>query len=179
MQGIACLRCVPEHIGVGRKATRRGEFRRRSAEYLAKRQAVDHTHGSMDGKAEILRGPWPALRGADDPRTNGSLRAGREAEAPAGSGTCLTRESIGSGKMMLGFVVRECSVALGHEPSPQELAEWANHQQDDRGEFCLFGRAITPAEARVILAHPGRPVSVRPERMRPHAGGEPAIRSRS
>ncbi|MBY0276636.1 hypothetical protein K2Z84_14950 [Candidatus Binatia bacterium] len=75
-------------------------------------------------------------------------------------------DPIAAGKMMLGFVVRECTVALGHAPSPAELADWANHQQDDRGEFCLFGRAITAAEARVILAHPGRPVSVRPERMR-------------
>ncbi len=75
-------------------------------------------------------------------------------------------DPIAAGKMMLGFVVRECTVALGHAPTPDELAEWANHQEDDRGEFCLFGRAITPAGARVILAHPGRPVSVRPERMR-------------
>jgi hypothetical protein len=62
---------------------------------------------------------------------------------------------------VLGFVVRECSVALGHPPSPRELADWANHQADDRGEFCLFGRAITESEAAVILKHPAREVTVR------------------
>jgi hypothetical protein len=108
-------------------------------------------------KAEVIRGPWPALRAGGDPRVPNAA-----AEPPAKDAT----DPIAAGKMMLGFVVRECTVALGHAPSPAELAEWANHQQDDRGEFCLFGRAITPAEARVILAHPGRPVSVRPERMR-------------
>ena len=70
--------------------------------------------------------------------------------------------------MHLGFVVRECAVSLGHDPTPGELAAWANHQWDDeRGEFCLFGRAITLSEAALILAHPGRAVSVRPERARP------------
>lgn len=111
----------------------------------------------MSDKAEVIRGPWPALRADGDPRVpNAAVEDGAK-DAP---------DPIAAGKMMLGFVVRECTVALGHPPSPAELAEWANHQQDDRGEFCLFGRAITPAEARVILAHPGRPVSVRPERMR-------------
>lgn len=111
----------------------------------------------MSEKAEVIRGPWPALRAGGDPRVPGAPAEAPPTEAP---------DPIAAGKMMLGFVVRECTVALGHPPSPAELAEWANHQQDDRGEFCLFGRAITPAEARVILAHPGRPVSVRPERMR-------------
>jgi hypothetical protein len=108
-------------------------------------------------KAEVIRGPWPALRAGGDPRVPGAPAEAPVREAP---------DPIAAGKMMLGFVVRECTVALGHAPTPAELAEWANHQQDDRGEFCLFGRAITAAEARVILAHPGRPVSVRPERMR-------------
>jgi len=108
-------------------------------------------------KAEVIRGPWPALRAGGDPRVPSAPLEPPAKEVP---------DPIAAGKMMLGFVVRECTVALGHAPSPQELAQWANHQQDDRGEFCLFGRAITPAEARVILAHPGRPVSVRPERMR-------------
>jgi hypothetical protein len=108
-------------------------------------------------KAEVIRGPWPALRAGGDPRVPDATTEPAAKDAP---------DPIAAGKMMLGFVVRECTVALGHAPSPAELAEWANHQQDDRGEFCLFGREITPAEARVILAHPGRPVSVRPERMR-------------
>lgn len=107
----------------------------------------------------MIRGPWPALRAGGDPRVPDA-----PAEAPVSAKD--VPDPIAAGKMMLGFVVRECTVALGHAPTPAELAEWANHQQDDRGEFCLFGRAITPAEARVILAHPGRPVSVRPERMR-------------
>ena len=64
-------------------------------------------------------------------------------------------------KMMLGFVVRQCAVALGHAPSPTELAEWANNQREGRRRYCLFGRAITIEEARVILRHPGRPVTVR------------------
>lgn len=63
--------------------------------------------------------------------------------------------------MALGFLVRECAVRLGRFPSPRELAEWANHQVDDRGEYRLFGREITPAEAEVILRHPGREVTVR------------------
>jgi len=121
-------------------------------------------------KAEVIRGPWPALRAEGDPRAPGAAAEERGNE-PA--------DAIAAGKMMLGFVVRECTVALGHAPSAAELAEWANHQLDDRGEFCLFGRAITAAEARVILAHPGRPVSVRAERMRPHDGHDPALRTRS
>ncbi len=107
----------------------------------------------------MIRGPWPALRAGGDPRVPNAA-----GEAPVE--VTATADPIAAGKMMLGFVVRECTVALGHPPTPAELADWANHQEDDRGEFCLFGRAITPAEARVILAHPGRPVSVRPERMR-------------
>ena len=131
----------------------------------------------MSDKAEVIRGPWPALRGADDPRA--AAGAGESPAAPAES----LRDAVSHGKMMLGFVVRECTVALGHEPTPAELAEWANHQQDERGEFCLFGRAITPAEARVILKHPGRPVSVREGRARPHiaegAGDDGMLRTRS
>jgi len=63
-------------------------------------------------------------------------------------------------KMMLGFVVRQCAVALGHRPSPAELAEWANNQRDARGRYRIFGRAITPSEAQVMLRHPGRMVTV-------------------
>jgi hypothetical protein len=64
-------------------------------------------------------------------------------------------------KMMLGFVVRQCAVALGHAPTPAELAEWANNQRDGRRRYCIFGRAISVDEARIILRHPGRPVTVR------------------
>jgi len=64
-------------------------------------------------------------------------------------------------KIMLGFVVRQCAVALGHSPTPEELVEWANNHGTGRSRRCLFGRPITVEEARVILRHPGRPVTVR------------------
>ena len=65
-------------------------------------------------------------------------------------------------KLMLGFVVRQCAVALGHQPTAHELVEWANNQRDERGRSRLFGRAITVDEAHVILRHPERMVTVRP-----------------
>jgi hypothetical protein len=65
-------------------------------------------------------------------------------------------------RIMLGFVVRQCALRLGHRPSPEELAEWANNQRDASGRYNIFGRAITPDEARVILRNPGRLVTVRP-----------------
>lgn len=65
-------------------------------------------------------------------------------------------------RIMLGFVVRQCAVALGRTPTPTELAEWANNQRDARGRYRIFGRAITTEEARVMLRHPGRLVTVRP-----------------
>ena len=43
-------------------------------------------------------------------------------------------------RIMLGFVVRQCAVALGHAPSATELAEWANNQRDSRGRYRIFGR---------------------------------------
>ncbi len=64
-------------------------------------------------------------------------------------------------KMMLGFVVRRCAVAVGHEPSAEEFAAWANAQQDGNRIFCLFGRPISVHEARLILRHPARPVTAR------------------
>lgn len=93
----------------------------------------------MPERARILRGPW--------------------SDSPA-------QGSEWDGKMSLGFVVRQCAVDLGRMPTARELADWANHQLDQRGEYRLFGRPITPAEAEVILQHPGRPVRVRPERLR-------------
>ena len=65
-------------------------------------------------------------------------------------------------RIMLGFVVRQCAIALGQRPTPDELAGWANEQRDPRGRYRIFGRAISVDEARVILAHPGRLVTVRP-----------------
>jgi hypothetical protein len=63
--------------------------------------------------------------------------------------------------MMLGFVVRRCAVAVGHEPSAEEFAAWANAQREGERRFCLFGRPISVQEARLILRHPGRPVTAR------------------
>jgi hypothetical protein len=67
-------------------------------------------------------------------------------------------------RMMLGFIVRRCAVALGHTPTATELAQWANNQRDARGRYRIFGRAITAEQARVILQNPGRLVTVRGER---------------
>jgi hypothetical protein len=64
-------------------------------------------------------------------------------------------------RIMLGFVVRRCAAALGHPPDADELAEWANNQRDVHGRYRIFGRPITVDEARVILRHPGRLVTVR------------------
>ena len=76
-------------------------------------------------------------------------------------------------QIMLGFVVRHCAVALGHPPTPAEFARWANEQRDARGRYRIFGRAITAGEARVILKHPGRLVTVRPgTRWAPAAVGD-------
>jgi len=65
-------------------------------------------------------------------------------------------------KIMLGFVVRQCAVALGRAPTASELAAWANAQRDARGRYRIFGRPITAEDAAVMLRHPGRLVTVRP-----------------
>jgi hypothetical protein len=65
-------------------------------------------------------------------------------------------------RIMLGFVVRQCARRLGHPPQPEELAEWANNQRDERGVYRIFGRPISPEEARVILRHPERLVTIHP-----------------
>ena len=67
-------------------------------------------------------------------------------------------------RMMLGFVVRQCAASIGHRPAAHELAEWANNQLDASGRYHVFGRAITADEARVIMRHPSRMVTVRPGR---------------
>lgn len=64
-------------------------------------------------------------------------------------------------KMMLGFVVRRCAVAVGHEPSPEEFAHWANNYTDNGRTYHLFGRPITPHDARMILRHRGRLVTAK------------------
>ena len=64
-------------------------------------------------------------------------------------------------KMMLGFVVRRCAAAVGHNPSAEELAAWANSYQDGERTVYLFGRPISIGEAKLILKYPQRPVSAR------------------
>jgi len=66
-----------------------------------------------------------------------------------------------SDKMMLGFIVRRCAKELGHSPSPVELADWANNQNDNGRRYCLFGRAIPPQAAEIMLRHLGWLVTVR------------------
>ena len=64
-------------------------------------------------------------------------------------------------KMMLGFVVRRCANAIGHDPSADELSAWANTYHEEGRVVHLFGRPITVREAELILRHPARPVSAR------------------
>ena len=59
-------------------------------------------------------------------------------------------------RMMIGFVVRRCTVELGHAPTAAEFADWANG-----GNVHLFGRPISEAEAGVILRHQRRLVTAR------------------
>lgn len=66
-------------------------------------------------------------------------------------------------KLMLGFIVRRCAREIGRAPTPEEFAAWANAQQENGRRYSLFGKAISPSEARVMLRHPGRLVSVRPD----------------
>jgi hypothetical protein len=68
-----------------------------------------------------------------------------------------------SPKMMLGFIVRRCAVDLGHMPSADEFAAWANEQKQNGRRFCLFGKPISPIAAKIMLRQPGRLVTVRPE----------------
>ncbi len=64
-------------------------------------------------------------------------------------------------RMMIGFVVRRCTVDLGRAPTPAEFAMWANHRGANGTRYALFGRPITEAEARVILRHQARLVTAR------------------
>ena len=69
----------------------------------------------------------------------------------------------GEAKMMLGFIVRRCAAELGHTPSPDEFAAWANRQKQNGKSYCLFGKEISPSVAKVMFAQPGRMVTVSPE----------------
>jgi len=69
----------------------------------------------------------------------------------------------GEAKMMLGFIVRRCAAELGHTPSPDEFAAWANRQRQNGRSYCLFGKEISPSAAKVMFSQPGRMVTVSPE----------------
>lgn len=64
-------------------------------------------------------------------------------------------------RMMIAFVVRRCTVELGHAPDAAEFALWANNRGDARSPQCLFGRPISEFEAHVILKHQARLVTAR------------------
>jgi len=66
-------------------------------------------------------------------------------------------------KMMLGFIVRRCAREIGHPPTPEEFAAWANSREENGKHYSLFGRPISPSTARIILRHPGRLVTARLE----------------
>ena len=70
-----------------------------------------------------------------------------------------TKASGALPRMMLAFVIRRCTVELGHVPSAAELAEWANTQRNGNHKRHLFGRPISEREAAVILKHQSRLVS--------------------
>ncbi|GIW42438.1 MAG: hypothetical protein KatS3mg076_3015 [Candidatus Binatia bacterium] len=78
---------------------------------------------------------------------------------------------MATAKIMLGFLVRRCSAELGHDPTPEEFARWANQRTDHRGQYCLFGRPISEREAAVILATPGRLVRVQRFPLEPTPSG--------
>jgi hypothetical protein len=66
-------------------------------------------------------------------------------------------------KMMLGFIVRRCAADLGHAPTPDEFAVWANGGGANGASHCLFGKEISPAAAKIMFKQPGRLVTVNPE----------------
>ncbi|HET8564597.1 MAG TPA: hypothetical protein VFM35_12050 [Candidatus Binatia bacterium] len=66
-------------------------------------------------------------------------------------------------KMMLGFIVRRCAADLGHTPTPDEFARWANQRDENGQRYCLFGKPISASAAKIMFRQPGRLVTVRSE----------------
>jgi hypothetical protein len=66
-------------------------------------------------------------------------------------------------RMMLGFIVRRCAADLGHTPTPDEFAGWANGHGRNGDSHCLFGKEISSAAAKIMFSQPGRMVTVSPE----------------
>jgi hypothetical protein len=71
----------------------------------------------------------------------------------------------GESKMMLGFIVRRCAADIGHTPTPDEFARWANGHHQRGKRLCLFGKEISASHAKVMFSQPGRLVTVSPEGM--------------
>jgi hypothetical protein len=80
------------------------------------------------------------------------------------------RAKNGDVKMMLGFIVRRCAADIGHTPSADEFAKWANGYHQHGKRLCLFGKEISASHARLMFSQPGRLVSVSPEGMARIAG---------
>ncbi len=74
----------------------------------------------------------------------------------------VTRNTNGD-KLMLGFIVRRCAREIGHLPTPEEFAAWANSQEENGQRYSLFGHPLSLSAAKVMLRHPGRLVTVRSE----------------
>jgi hypothetical protein len=72
-------------------------------------------------------------------------------------------KSNGDAKVMLGFIVRRCAADIGHTPTPDEFARWANEQRYAGKRYCLFGKEISATAAKVMFGHPGRLVTVSPQ----------------
>src|SRR5215467_10199147 len=64
-------------------------------------------------------------------------------------------------KMMLGFIVRRCAADIGHTPTPDEFAAWANGENQKGKGYCLFGKPISPTIAQIMFRQHGRLVTVR------------------
>jgi hypothetical protein len=73
------------------------------------------------------------------------------------------RQPPPSNKMMLGFIVRRCAAELGHPPTADEFAAWANGRGANGRSHCIFGREISPDAAKIMFQQPGRLVTVSPE----------------
>jgi hypothetical protein len=69
----------------------------------------------------------------------------------------------GDAKVMLGFIVRRCAADIGHTPTPDEFARWANEQRYAGKRYCLFGKEISATAAKVMFGQPGRLVTVSPQ----------------
>ena len=74
-----------------------------------------------------------------------------------------TTEQSRRNKMMLGFIMRRCAAEIGHPPTPEEFADWANNREENGRSYSLFGRPLSASAARTILRHPGRLVTARLE----------------